>query len=60
MPHGPALKQRLDKATLDKLYHKDGLSTVQIGLRFGAHSPQVLKLMKEYGIARRSRGAGKT
>lgn len=59
MSRGPSLRQRLNKATLEKLYHKDGLSTVQIGARYGAHSPNILKLMDEYGIPRRSRGEGK-
>ena len=59
MSRGPTLKQRLNKATLEKLYLRDGLSTMQIGARYGAHSPQVLSLMVEYGIPRRSRGASK-
>jgi hypothetical protein len=60
MPRGPSLRERLDKATLEKLYVEAGLSTVTIGNRFGAGSPQVLKLMDEYAIPRRSRGGGKT
>lgn len=60
MPRNPTLKQRLNKATLEKLYHRDGLSTTQNGARYGAHSPQILMLLKEYGIPRRSRGAGNT
>jgi len=60
VPRGPSLRERLDKPTLEKLYNQVGLSTVQIGDRYGAKSPQVLKLMDEYGIPRRSRGGGKT
>lgn len=60
MPRGPSLRDRLDKATLEKLYNQAGLSTVQIATRYGSNSPAVLKLMDEYGIPRRSRGAGKT
>ena len=60
MPRGPTLKERLDKGTLVKLYVFSGLSTVQIAQRYGTTSPQVLKLMVEYGIPRRTRGAGKT
>jgi hypothetical protein len=60
MPRGPSLRERLDKATLEKLYIRSGLSTVQIGSRYGSKSPAILKLMDEYGIPRRSRGAGKT
>jgi hypothetical protein len=60
MPRGPTLRERLDKQTLEKLYNENGLSTVAIARRFGATSPHVLKLMKEYGIERRSRGAGRT
>ena len=59
MPRGPSLKERLDKPTLVKLYEVSGLSTVQIAERYGAKSPNILKLMDEYGIPRRSRGAGK-
>lgn len=60
MPRGPSLRERLDKAQLENLYDKAGLSTVQIATRFGSNPPAVLKLMKAYGIPRRSRGAGKT
>lgn len=60
MPRGPSLKDRLDKSTLTRLYEVSRLSTVQIAERYGARSPQILKLMVEYGIPRRSRGAGKT
>ena len=57
--HGPALKQRLDKPTLLRLYEVSGLSTVQIGERYGVRSTQILRLMDEYEIPRRSRGGGK-
>jgi hypothetical protein len=60
MPRGPSLKERLDKPTLLRLYEASRLSTVQIAERFGVKSPQILKLMDEYEIPRRSRGAGKT
>ena len=60
MPRGPSLRERLDKATLEKLYNEARLSTVTIATRYGSKSPAVLKLMEEYGIARRSRGAGKS
>jgi hypothetical protein len=60
MPRGPTLRERLDKDTLEKLYNDARLSTVQIASRYGSNSPAVLRLMDEYGIARRSRGAGKT
>lgn len=59
MPHGPPLRDRLDKATLEKLYNQCGLSTVQIADRYGTNSPSILRLMNAYGIERRSRGAGK-
>jgi hypothetical protein len=59
MPRGPSLKERLDKPTLLRLYETSDLSTEQIAERFGAASSQVRKLMDEYGIPRRSRGAGK-
>lgn len=54
------LRQRLSKETLEKLYNEQRLSTVTIAERFQSFSPAVLRLMKEYGIPRRSRGAGKT
>jgi hypothetical protein len=60
MARGAPLRNRLDKATLKWLYGQSGLSTVQIANRYGSSSPAVLKLMAEYGIPRRSRGAGKT
>jgi hypothetical protein len=60
MRREPSLKQRLSKAKLESLYHHSGLSTATIAERYGAKSPQILKLMEEYGIERRSRGAGKT
>jgi hypothetical protein len=60
MPRGFSLRERLDKDTLEKLYHQAGLSTVQIATRYGSNSPAVLKLMDEYGLPRRSKGAGKT
>jgi hypothetical protein len=54
----PPLRERLDKATLEKLYVKDGLTTVEIAERFASHSPNVVVLMQKYGIPRRPRGAG--
>jgi len=59
MPRGPSLKERLDKPTLVRLYEFSGLSTVQIAERYGTKAPQILRLMDEYEIPRRSRGAGK-
>jgi hypothetical protein len=35
-------------------------ATVRTAERYGSTAPAVLKLMDEYGISRRSRGAGKT
>jgi hypothetical protein len=58
MPRGPTLRERLDKASLERLY-ASGMSTVDIAERYGTRSPSILKLMADYGIARRSRGAGK-
>jgi hypothetical protein len=60
MPREPSLRERLDKPTLLRLYEFSGLSAVQIGERYGVKSRNVLKLMDEYEIPRRSRGAGKT
>lgn len=60
MAHGPRLRDRLDKTTLQKLYLDHELSTVQIATRYGTQSSRVLRLMDEYEIPRRSRGAGKT
>lgn len=53
------LRERLDKATLQKLYHDQGLTTVQIAERYGSFSSNVLVLMEKYEISRRSQGAGK-
>ena len=59
MPRAAPLRDRLDKATLEKLYIKDELSTSQIAARYGSASSNVLILMEKYGIPRRSRGRGK-
>jgi hypothetical protein len=59
MPPARALRDRLTKVQLEKLYFGAGLSTVTIAQRYGASSQAVLKLMDEYDIPRRSRGAGK-
>lgn len=53
MSRGPPLRLRLDKATLEKLYNKDQLTTVQIAARFGASSSNVAVLLENYGIPRR-------
>jgi hypothetical protein len=55
----PPLRERLDRETLEKLYHQQGLTTVQIAKRYGSFSSNVLVLMEKYGIPRRSQGAGK-
>ena len=60
MSRGPSLEERLNRRTLEKLYNDDRLSSVQIGARYGARSPQVLNLLDEYRIPRGSRGSGKT
>lgn len=53
------LKERLDKQTLQRLYHQSGLSYVEIGERFGTRSANVIKLMDEYRIPRRTRSPRK-
>jgi hypothetical protein len=55
----PPLRQRLDKATLEKLYHDQGLTSLQIAKRYGSFTSNVLVLMEKYGISRRSPGSGK-
>jgi transposase-like protein len=60
MPRGRLLKERLDKATLIRLYEGAGLSIATIAQRYGSHTSNVSRLMDEYGIARRPRGAGTT
>lgn len=55
----PPLGERLDKATLEQLYHEDGLTSLQIAERYGSFSSNVLVLMEKYGIPRRSQGSGK-
>ena len=59
MRKGP-LRHRIDKTTLQKLYSDAGLSSVAIAERYGSQPATVLTLLEEYGIPRRSRGAGKT
>jgi hypothetical protein len=53
------LRDRIDKATLHKLYWEHKLTSVQIAERYGSFSSNVLILMKKYGIPRRSQGSGK-
>ena len=60
MSYGPSLRKRLDKTTLEKLYVHSKLSSVVIASRYGTQPSRILKLLEEYGIPRRSRGAGKT
>ena len=60
MMRGPSLKERLDKPTLLRLYEFAGLSSAMIAERYGAKPSQIIRLMDEYDIPRRSRGAGKT
>ena len=59
MLRGPTLKERLDRPTLVRLYEFTGLSSVEIAERYGVKPSTILKLMAEYGIPRRWRGAGK-
>jgi len=59
MPRKAPLRDRIDKATLKRLYHAERLSTVEIAERFGSYSSNVIVLMEKYGIPRRSQGAGK-
>ena len=53
------LRERLNKATLERLYWEHGLTSVEIAEHYGSFSSNVLVLMKKYGIPRRSQGAGK-
>jgi DNA-binding transcriptional regulator LsrR (DeoR family) len=53
------LRHRIDKAALEKLYHQQGLSTVEIAERLGSYSSNIIVLMDKYEIPRRSQGAGK-
>lgn len=49
------LRERLDRETLERLYHGAGLTYVEIAERFGTRSGNVIKLMDDYGIPRRKR-----
>lgn len=53
----PPLRERLGKATLERLYWKDGLNSKQIAERYGSYSSNVLVLMEKYAIPRRSQGS---
>jgi transposase len=57
--HGPSLKRRLDKPTLLRLYEVSGLSSTEIGERYGVSASQIIRLMSEYEIPRRERGPGR-
>jgi hypothetical protein len=50
------LSERLDRATLEKLYNEHELTTGWIAERYGSTSTNVILLMKKYGIARRPKG----
>ncbi len=56
----PCVPDHLDKATLEKLYWKQELTTTQIADRYGASASNVTILMHKSGIPRRQRGAAKT
>ena len=56
MSREATVREKLDKATLERLYTQVGLSTVQIAERFGTQPSQVRALMIQYGIGRRPRG----
>lgn len=53
----PPLKDRLDKAMLERLYERFGLSTMAIAERYGVTSAKIRALMDEYGIPRNNRRA---
>ena len=59
MIRGPKLKDRLDKATLVRLYEFSGLSTGTIAERFGVTSGKIHTLMDEYGIPRHNKRTGR-
>jgi hypothetical protein len=52
------LRERIDKATLERFYWDEGLSTIEIAERYGSYSPSVIELMKKYEIPGRSKRAG--
>jgi hypothetical protein len=54
MPRGPTLKDRLDKPTLSRLYESCDVPAHAIAERFGATPGEISKLMKDYGIPRRT------
>lgn len=51
------LGKRLDKATLQQLYHGQELTAVQIANRYGTFAGSVLRLMRKYQIPRRPPGS---
>ena len=59
MPRFPPLRKRLDKDTLQRLYTRSGLNTVQIAQRFGTQASCVVDLMADYGIESRPRALRK-
>ena len=59
MTRARPLRERLNKATLEKLYNEHALTTVQIAQRYGSYSSNVIILMEKYGIPRRSKGSGR-
>ncbi|GAC1445558.1 MAG: hypothetical protein NVSMB52_07050 [Chloroflexota bacterium] len=52
---GKGVKERLDAATLRKLYLEDSMSQAEIGLRFDCSPQYVSLLVREYGLSRAPR-----
>ena len=55
----PALRERLDREALHRLYVTERLTTVEIAERVGSNRESVRKLILAYGIPMRSTGGGK-
>ena len=55
MPRPPS---SIEREKLERLYVRDGLSTVEIAGRLGSNRETIRKLIHRYGIPMRSKGSG--
>jgi transposase-like protein len=53
---GKGVKAQLDRAALEQLYCRDGLSQTEIARRFGCSPQFVSQLVHEYGLHRPTGG----
>lgn len=58
MMKAPPLHKRVSKAQLERLYVREGLTTLALAERLSTNRESVRKLIHRYGLPMRSKGAG--